>query len=341
MDNIVFSKPTIRRKEMASVVEALVDDKIGPGERRKDFHYKFLELFDFTGAAIASFRTLNDSLKIALNLCGVKENSKVIISALSPLYYKDVIQEMGAEPLIVDVDKETGLLNYEKASKFFENCDAIIYYEPFGSVPEINEFDGLSIPIIEDISESFLCGFEENKAGNIGNYVIYSLEDNSLISAGGGSVLISKKYTDRKVLRESAKKEIALCDLNAALAIVQISKLSQNKEIRISIFKEYTNALMKSRHKLLGLVNEEYSNSGYGFCVLTKNKSTDIINFAKKNKIEIKIPFKNRVVTFNEETSDNYINAKSIYFRTVAFPIYPFLRQAEKDQIIKILSNLP
>ncbi len=339
MEKIAYSKPTIRRKEMASVIEALASDIIGPGEKRKKFETNFFELFDFSGS-ITSFRTVCDALKVALTLCEVKENSKVIISALSPFYYKEVIKSLNAEPIIVDVDKNNGLLSYEKASEHFDACDAIIFYEPFGNIPINDVWDDLDIPIIEDISESLLCEYEERKAGSIGTYIIHSLEAESLVSAGGGCVLISKK-NERSLLNKSTPKEIALCDMNAALAVVQISKLKDNTQRRNEIFKEYVNSVSKGQHRVFGISSADYFNSGYGFCLLTKNKNDDIIKFAKKYKIEAKMPFKDRVITFNEETSDKYMNAKSLYFKTVAFPLYPYLRNNEKSEIIKILSHLP
>lgn len=345
--NICLIKPTIKRKEMASVLHTLVDENIGPSDQRKEFHSKFAELLNLTSTSVTTFRTLVDALTNALKLCEVGENDKVIVSALSPFYYKTVINSLNAKMVVIDVNIDTGLIDLEEAEKHYQDAKAMILFEPCGNIFTNNELDECPITIIEDISQSILSTKEKEdgtvvKAGDVGQYLIYSLESDSLVTAAGGAVLVSKKYEDRKNLRLSSYSEIALCDVNAVLALVQLTKLNENHQSRQEIFQEYQKeALVKNSHRSFGINGTDYKNSCTVFSVLTKGKSDEAMSYAKKSLIEVERTFNNRVIDLETNTSDKYSNAKSLYLRTISFPVYPFLQQAEKATIIKILTYLP
>lgn len=325
---------------MAAVVQTMVDEKIGPGQRRKDFNNKFLEVSGFSGS-ITSVRTIIDAIIICLNIAGLQPGDGVIISALSPSYYKKALKIANLKPIIVDVSEDNAILSYEAASEYFEKAKIILMHEPSGNIILDDSFQDCPLPIIEDISESFLSNLYERKAGSIGSYIIYALEEESLVSSAGGALVISKKSSDSKALRDQSSDEIALCDLNAALAYIQVSSINLQLERRMGFYKKFYEALNKTNHKLLGINSLEYQNVSSGFCILTNKKCDDVMNFAKAKKIKTEKKFKNVVIDFSLPSSDKYKVAKSFYYRSVNFPLYPFLHKEEVDLLYKVISNLP
>ena len=93
--------PTIRRKEMDAVLTAMVEDQIGPGERSRLLIQTAKEHlhFDFSLA----LRSPATALFLALKALDVREGDGVLVSALSPRYYAQVLADLRLTPLYCDV----------------------------------------------------------------------------------------------------------------------------------------------------------------------------------------------------------------------------------------------
>ena len=69
---------------MDAVLQTMVDEKIGPGERRRDFLKLFAQHLNLKDGI--TDRSYPSALATALKAVGVKEGDKVIVSVLSPRY---------------------------------------------------------------------------------------------------------------------------------------------------------------------------------------------------------------------------------------------------------------
>ena len=155
---IRFYKPTLKRKDMDSVLQTMVDEKIGPGEKV----LAFMQAYSDTVKAISSssYRTYPDCLASALLMAGAGPGVKVAVSPLSPRLYKSVISSLGAELVYVDVDKENGCPREDLVASC--GADILLLYENYGTIAmRYNEkttyaelLDYGSVKVIEDISES-------------------------------------------------------------------------------------------------------------------------------------------------------------------------------------------
>jgi dTDP-4-amino-4,6-dideoxygalactose transaminase len=76
--------PTIRRKEMDAVLTAMVEEKIGPGERSRLLIQTAKEHLHFDYAL--ALRSPAVALHLALKALNAKPGQAVIISALSPRF---------------------------------------------------------------------------------------------------------------------------------------------------------------------------------------------------------------------------------------------------------------
>ena len=191
---IQFYKPTLKRKDMDSVLQTMVNDQIGPGKISRDFVQAFCDEVKATSGA--AYRTYPDCLSAALRLMGAKEGVRVAVSPLSPAIYRQVIEKLGAEMVIVDVDKETGCPNEGLVAA--SGAEILVLYESFGTLPaRYNEqttfpesYDYGDVKVIEDISESIGSDIkDEIRAGSVGKIVVCALEDDSVLSAAGGAIM--------------------------------------------------------------------------------------------------------------------------------------------------------
>ena len=338
-----FYKPTLRRRDMDAVLQTMVDEKIGPGERRKQFlrlMAEYLNLKD--GIAVRSY---TDALRASLTSLNLNEGDSVGVSILSPEIYRAVLSDMNLKMVLLDVSSEDGCISADEASKAeSKDVKAIILHEPLSQLPiSFNEVK-LNIPVIEDITESFGSSYKKINAGSTGDIVVCALEEESLISTGGGAIVLSKKSEYVDAIKKYARRYnpyFELADMNAALGIVQLTNCEENLKKRRELYNLFTQAAMKSDVKLFGMRNLDFLSSGYNFPIIANSKPDDLIAFAAKYTISVKRSFTTSVGINYQDKFDLYPNGVIPLSRGVSFPLYPFLQPKETEAIIKVLSHLP
>ena len=351
---IRFQKPALYRKDMDAVLQTMVDEKIGPGERKKEF----LRLFSaFIGHKDGiALRSYLDVIMAALVAIGVAEGESVIISVLSPRIYLEAMRRLGIHPVIVDTD-EYGLMDAEAAAKELKDgVKAILYFEPVCQIPRsLENIKAVGLPIIEDITESLGSTYGDEKAegeesdeefvraGMCGDIVIAALEEDGMISTGGGSVAVSKEQELIERLRKYAdlgSPYVDLPDMNAALGIVQLSKIDTLLERRRSIYQTYLQAQRKSDTKLFGSSSPLFNSNGFGFSVIVNARPDDAIEFSKKYSVSCRRTFSGSVGYRYQDKYDRFPNAIAFITRAISFPLYPFLSKVDMETIQRVISHI-
>jgi len=371
--------PTIRRKEMDSVLTAMVEEKIGPGERGRLLIQTAKEQlhFDYALALRSPAVALHTALKALSPKDSASDNSgevraevkkAAVISALSPLYYLQVLQDLNITPLYCDVTYDFPCMSRElientiaKKPQGLEVC-AIVIHHTLGFVPNTASIAELGIPVIEDISQSYGSWLkpdknneqekEEQPAQNgkpekeepavkfDGVFCIIGLEERDMLTSGGGALLFAMNRKEGMLLRNFAglADEYCLPDINSALAIVQFKEFNRNIARRREIAQIYTQASLRTRHKRFIPINEnEYCN--YSFSLVLETGFKDVAAYAKKKDIEIENAF-GRTIAGGSLCDDCPVSS-SLVMRTVIFPMYPRLRSQDVEQVSRLIMTLP
>ncbi|MCF0261757.1 MAG: DegT/DnrJ/EryC1/StrS aminotransferase family protein [Sphaerochaetaceae bacterium] len=344
---IQFYKPTLKRKDMDSVLQTMVNEQIGPGERGRAFVQYFCETIAATSAI--AYRTYPDCLSDALKLMGAQKGVKVAVSPLSPLIYKSVIESTGAQMVYVDVNKETCCPDELLVAQ--SGAEILLLHETLGTLPvKYNEqttfaekYDYSSVKVIEDISDSIGSRVkDEAYAGSFGQIVVCALEEDSIVSAGGGAIMAVRGEYVNALRGKRPSKYLRMPDMNAALGLVQLANLDENSNKRREILKVYQQSLSKTRHKQFGLGLIDFASNGGAFGVFLDSKPEETIKFAQKHDVPVKLAFADCLIKdFEGDPFEAFPVAASFFYRTVEFPIYPFLKMSEIDSISKVVAHLP
>lgn len=189
---------------------------------------KFVDRFElmvaeFTGAKYA-VATVNGTaaLHIALKLIGVDKESEVITQPLTFIATCNAINYCGADPVFVDVDKETMGMSPKSLSSFLEEqtvqkdgacfnkttgkkIAAVVPMHTFGhpcKIETISEICGqYDIALVEDAAESLGSYYKGRHTGTFGKVSAFSFNGNKTITTGGGGVIV----TDDEMLAKRAK----------------------------------------------------------------------------------------------------------------------------------------
>lgn len=342
--NINVFSPTIRRKEMDAVLSALVNDALGPGALNLKLLAVAREYINFDYAV--SFRSPALALYYALKALDIPKKEGVLISALSPMYYIQVLKDISLTPIVADVDEHTGNLTKETISNALQNAAVpvrcIINHHTLGYVPNTQELLELGIPVIEDISRSYGTNVGDQKVGALGTLALLGLEERDVLTAGGGAILYASHRREAAALRQFAELpiEYQIPDMNASMAVIQFKEHEKNFTRKKEIAHVFLQASLRTRHKrFIQLDIAEYNN--YAFPLVLQSGVKEVIAYGHKKEVSVENAFTDTVIAKMTEFQSFCPNAYSLSLRTVLFPLYPRLSGKQIEKITKVLATLP
>lgn len=358
----------IRRREMNAVLDCLVEDFSNNGFYRTQFLKQAKEIFSFEyGVALRSPCT---ALNYALQCCDIHAGDMVGIPALADAWVMHVLEALGVKPVWIDADETSAVISQNSLGEAMKQGIKALYYKhPWGILHEPSLFEGITIPIIEDIS----CAFgawsvekideqeteaknTENSnedietipktarfAGTFGTFILIGLEPGDYFTAGGGMLLYAKSRREAQVLKNFADKlpdEVMLGDMNAALAVSQFAEKNRMQKRRQELADLFKQSLGRSHHKSL-IQTAEGCSSNAGCVVLATGSVKDIVQYAKKKEVETMPAFANSCVLKGFVPDDCCPVAKTLAFRAIAFPLYPGINKTQAGKIAKVLATMP
>lgn len=367
--------PTIRRKEMDAVLTALVEDKIGPGEHAQHLVQIAKERLKFDYSL--ALRSPAIALSLALKSLNLEDGQGVIISALSPRYYKQVIEDLRLVPVYADVLPSSASIGPETieaalSRQSFARC--IVAHHTLGFMPDMAALLELGLPVIDDRSMSYGAlsaerpvpaavvaaaaeapadGAAPQAAGpavepvpetpySPGVLTILGLEEKDLLTAGGGALLYAMNRRDAGVLRNYADllPEYGLPDMNAAMGVVQFREAGKNLEKRKEIAKIYSQASQRTRHKRF-VQNDIYEYNNYAFPLILETGMKDVKAYAKKKDIAVESALEDTLMGAGLVPTGDCPESYSLSLRTALFPLYPRLSGVEIEKVSKLILTLP
>jgi perosamine synthetase len=243
---------------------------------------KFVDEFEekiasYTGAKYAIATSNGTSaLHISLLLADVDKNSEVITQPLTFVATCNAISYCGAQPVFVDVDRDTMGLSPSALKRFLENntsvknqqcinnktgrvIKACIPMHTFGHPCRIDEIknicDRYYIFLIEDAAESLGSFYKGKHTGTFGQMGVISFNGNKIITAGGGGcILTNNEELARRAkhitttAKEPHKWEFShdevgynyrMPNLNAALLVAQLEQLDVYLKNKRKISNKY------------------------------------------------------------------------------------------------------
>lgn len=352
---------------MDAVLTCMVDEKLGPGE----LNAKLIQTVkEFTGCdGAVAFRSPAIAFSYVAKALDLEAGSSVMVSALAPSWQYSAVKNLGLNPLVLDVDENTGLVTAEAVQGGIKNGGRVlILHETMGILPNLSELEeilALGIPVVEDISHSVGAVFEsegvesstesnENsssqkndsakKAGMAGLFSILGLEADDTITAGGGAVLIAPKRREWIVLKKHtdlAPETDILPDMNSALGFIQMKEFARNEQTRKALFAIFQKSLQSGKNKTFVRAPENGSTI-WSFPVVLNGSFKDAKQYASRKEIEIRLAYEKSVISvLDEDEQSKYMHAKSLFLRCVLFPLYPRLGSESATKIAKVLGTLP
>lgn len=218
---IPLHRPVFAGKEKQYLIDAIDSNFVSSiGEQVAEFERKVAE---FTGAKHA-VATVNgtSALHVSLQIIGVQPGDEVISQALAFVAPCNAISYLAAQPVFVDVDRDTMSMSPVALERFLdENAEkrdgqvwnkssgkriaACLPVHTFGLPCRVEEIAEVcrqwGIALVEDAAESLGSYIGQKHTGNFGQLATLSFNGNKIITTGGGGMII----TDDEALARRAR----------------------------------------------------------------------------------------------------------------------------------------
>ncbi len=335
-------RPTVKRKDMGSVLSCIVSDKLGPGEISRELISRACQLLGHAGGVSLCNSYL--ALSVALDALGLAPRDPVILPALAPSLWLRVIVDKGLVPLVADVEPESGSINPQEVSRLAQQgAKAVLVHHTLGVIADTEALRAHGLPILEDASQGLGGTFAEKPCGSGADVCLISLAPEDIITCGGGALVLAKGKPLLAALRrvvESSPLYSPIADMNAALGISQIAALESFARVRREVAALFSQSLLKSRHKSL-VSRLDSDNVLSSFPVNLADGMKEARQYALKKNVDTAAAFADTVAALDDGPAAQSANARSLVLRCVLFPLYPTLGKRDVETMGKVLATLP
>ena len=267
-DRIKLIKPYISFDEVAEDIKEIFDS----GQLTKGQHVdKFVAgLKDYTKAEHAFLTTsATTALTMSLKAIGIKEGDRVAVSDFSWPATCNVVEDLGATPVFIDVDRKTYNMCLKDLEAKIEDQEGnkvagVIVVDALGNpsgIMQIKEFcTANGIPLIQDSACAIGSSVDGIKVGAIADLTCYSFHPRKLLTTGEGGAILTNddKYADWLTIKLAAGASgikgrgldfvdygynYRLSEMQALMGWKQLLKLDEITSERNVIVEEYAAVL--------------------------------------------------------------------------------------------------
>lgn len=364
---IPLIKPYIDNVVKEKVLEVLDSGYLTEGPVTHSFEKEFSK---YTGCehsiAVTSCTT---GLEIALRALNIGAGDEVIVPDYTYPATASVVSIVGATPVIVDIDRETMLIDLKRVeAAITKRTKAIIPVSLFGNpldYDRINKIkDKFKIYIVEDAACAVGAEYKGKKMGNWADISVFSFHPRKFITTGeGGMVTTNNKAwadwmnsykhfgmgmcdTQREAVNfEMFGTNYKLSNLLSAIGLAQLEKIDYLLGRRRELADNYLKLLKNIKGVSIPKIIEEGKHSYQSFCIFIENRD-EIMKSMRSKEIEVQIgtyslhmhkAFQNSESVRLDGSFENSIYA---FNHCLALPLYHELGVDQQEFIVEELKNL-
>jgi len=254
-----FARPSIDEETIAAVADVLRSGWITSGPKVHAFEAALSEYCG--GRTVRAFNSGTATLEVALRLAKVSRGDTVITTPLTWVATANVILEVGATPMFVDVDPHTRNIDLDKlGAAITPNTKAIIPVDLAGLPVDRDKLHAIAgrhkLRVIEDAAQSLGASWNGKRVGSTGDFVSFSFHANKNMTTGEGGALVlppdvdpalcerlrlqgMKRFPDGGMDVDVLGGKFNLTDIAAAIGLGQLKRLAEFTERRRQLARRY------------------------------------------------------------------------------------------------------
>lgn len=362
-DFLPFTRPSIDEATIADVVAVLRSGWLTSGPKVQAFEAALSEYCG--GRTVRAFNSGTATLEIALRLAGVGNGDEVITTPLTWVATANVILEVGATPVLVDVDPATRNIDLAKMEAAITPRTKALMPVDLAGLPVDRErlyaiASTHTLRVVEDAAQSFGASWNGVPIGASGDFVSFSFHANKNLTTSEGGALVLPADADaglcERLRLQGVKRfpngdmdvdvlggKFNLTDIAATIGLGQLKHLAAFTQRRRELARRYFATLDTSSGIELPL--QDFTQSNWHMFQLLLPENTDrgaFIAAMKERGIGIGVHYPAlhlfslyRRLGFKP---GDFPHAENIGRRIVTLPLFPAMADADVDRVCTAIS---
>lgn len=259
MQNIIQIEPWIDEEEKYQLLRVIENTYVTENQLTLEFEEKIKQLTNSKYAIAVTNGTV--ALYSCLLALGIGPGDEVIVPNLTFIATSNAVIWAGATPIFCDVDETCCIDPIKIRQLITQKTKAIIPVHLYGNSADVYEIrkicDEFKLYMLEDAAQGVGVFQDGKHAGTFGNCGVLSFYGNKTITCGEGGIIltddenIAKKCYKLKnhgrekkgiFIHESIGYNFSFTEMQAAIGIAQLNKLSRIKAKKKKIHETYENA---------------------------------------------------------------------------------------------------
>lgn len=364
---VEFYRHSLSDIEMKALKEVIESPFLTAGPKTTEFETKFAQYLGVKHCV--GLTSCTAGLFLALRAMNIGPGDEVIVPAMTFIASANVVLHCGANPVLVDVEPDTGLIDVDAAARAVtERTRAIIPVHLYGQMADMKALRALAdeygLVLVEDAAHAIESRRDGYKTGQIGDACAFSFYATKNITCGEGGALTTNdsRMNERvHILRQHGMSKSAaeryhgkyqhwdmidlgfkynMFDIQAAMLLPQLGTIEKNLKRREEISSYYEKEF-RSAGVDFPIVREGSRSARHMFTVWApRGQRDDILKTLQEKEIGVAVNY--RAIHLLSYYRDHFgykegmlPNAEMIGDRTLTIPLYPKMTDAEVEYVAK------
>jgi dTDP-4-amino-4,6-dideoxygalactose transaminase len=369
---IPITRPSVGEEEATAAAAAVMSGWLSQGPRVRDFE---AAVAVYVGASRAIATTnCTTALHLALLGAGIGPGDEVICPSFTFIATANAILHAGAKPVFVDIDPRTYNIDAARiADALTPRTAAIMPVDQIGLAADIPAIWAIAnsrgIPVIEDAAPSLGSSIGETRVGSMSDFTCFSFHPRKSITTGeGGMVTTNHEEAAERLARvrshaastsdllryQSGSIDIEeyrelgynyrMTDIQAAIGLVQMSRLEEILAQRIRLAERYTAMLGGDDRLEPPYVPSGVRHTFQSYCVrlcTTKPRAAIMAELAEKGiatrrgvmAIHLEPFYRSQMPDISLPVTERSTE------QTLLLPLYAGMTEDDQDQVVETLTR--
>jgi dTDP-4-amino-4,6-dideoxygalactose transaminase len=254
-----FTKPSMDEATIAAVADVLRSGWLTSGPNVQALEAQLSEYFG--GRPVRTFNSGTCTMEIALRIAGIGAGDEVITTPNSWVATANVIIEVGATPVFVDIDPRSHNIDLDKLeAAITPRTKAIIPVHMCGLPCDMDKLYALAekykLRVVEDAAQAIGSTWKGKRIGAFGDFASFSFQVNKNIMTGEGGCLVLNNAAEAKLAEKYRLQGVSrtgldgidvdvlggkynMTDIAAAIGLGQMKHLAEFNAKRMALAKHY------------------------------------------------------------------------------------------------------
>ncbi|MFZ6817779.1 DegT/DnrJ/EryC1/StrS family aminotransferase [Undibacterium sp. Ji22W] len=363
-----FTKPTIDEETISAVAEVLRSGWLTSGPNVKALEAQLSTYFG--GRPVRTFNSGTCTMEIALRIAGIGAGDEVITTPNSWVATANVIIEVGATPVFVDIDPKTHNIDLNKVeAAITPRTKGIIPVHMCGLPCDMDQLYAIAkkhnLRVVEDAAQAIGSTWKGQRIGAFGDFASFSFQVNKNVMTAEGGCLVLNNEDEAKLAEKYRLQGVSrtgldgidvdvlggkynMTDISAVIGLGQMKRLEEFNAKRKALAHHYFTSFGTDFEKQTGaeLPVADFTNSNWHMFHIVLPERVNRAEFMQKMlDLGIGLGYHYRAIhlfTLYRQrgfTDGMFPIAERVGKQIVTLPLFPVMSESDVERVVSAVKS--